>query len=338
MGSRLVKYITVIIICLIGFSVRSAAQFKEKAFSQTYASDTTAVADTADQLFSFKELFNGLAHKDEMRIGTMFIGSAILPGSAQIYNRDYWKLPIIYGGIGAFAGTGGYYLHEYNKSKKLYDNYLAAKSDVENLTGQPCPFQAPVLNTKAKTTGTWLMMGAGLIYWGSLMDGVACYHPDWQPHPGRATLYSALLPGLGQAYNGELFKVPIYWGCLMGSVHFLTTNNVNYKRFKRIHNEATSSDPAISGNVPIDAETAKWYRDVYRRYRDYSIVATALFYVLQIIDANVFAYMHDFEVTDDISMGVEPAVISPYNDYAMNCTPSFGNSGNAVGVRFGLRF
>ena len=90
--------------------------------------------------------------------------------------------------------------------------------------------------------------------------------------------------------------------------------------------------------MPIDAETAKWYRDVYRRYRDYSLVATALFYVLQIIDANVFAYMHDFEVTDDISMGVEPAVISPYNDYAMNCTPSFGNSGNAVGVRFGLRF
>jgi hypothetical protein len=151
-------------------------------------------------------------------------------------------------------------------------------------------------------------------------------------------LYSALLPGLGQIYNGELFKVPIYWGCLMGSVHFLTTNNVNYKRFKRIHNEATSPDPAIKGNVPIDAETAKWYRDVYRRYRDYSIVATALFYVLQIIDANVFAYMHDFEVTDDISMGVEPAVISPYNDYAMNCTPSFGNGSNAVGVRFGLRF
>jgi hypothetical protein len=181
-------------------------------------------------------------------------------------------------------------------------------------------------------------MGAGLVYWGSLMDGVVNYHPDRQPHAGRATIYSALLPGLGQIYNGELFKVPIYWGCLMGSVHFLTTNNINYKRFKRIHNEATSSDPAISGNVPIDAETAKWYRDVYRRYRDYSIVATAAFYLLQIIDANVFAYMHDFEVSDDISMGVEPAVISPYNEFAMINGPSSGMGQNAVGLRIGLRF
>lgn len=338
MGKRLVKYIITLIICLTGFSVKGLAQFKEEAFSQTYASDTTAVADTADQLFSFKELFGGLSHKEEMRIGTMLIGSMIMPGSAQIYNKDYWKLPIIYGGIGAFAGTGGYYLHRYNQSKKTYDKYMEVKLNYENLYGMDCPFEAPPLDLKAKQTGTLMMVGAGLVYWGSLMDGVINYHPDRQPHPGRATIYSALLPGLGQIYNGELFKVPIYWGCLMGSVHFLTNNNTNYKRFKRIHNEATSSDPAISGNVPIDAETAKWYRDVYRRYRDYSIVATALFYLLQVIDANVFAYMHDFEVSDDISMGIEPAVISPYNEYAMVHSPSFGGGHNGVGLRFGLRF
>jgi hypothetical protein len=90
--------------------------------------------------------------------------------------------------------------------------------------------------------------------------------------------------------------------------------------------------------VPLDAETAKWYRDVYRRYRDYSIVATALFYVLQIIDANVFAYMHDFEVTDDLSMNIEPAVISPYNEYAMRMTPSIGYGQNAVGMSMSFRF
>lgn len=338
MSKRLVKYILLLIICLTGFSARSSAQFKEDAFSQTYATDTTAAADTADQLFSFKELFDGLSHKDEMRIGTMLIGSMILPGSAQIYNKDYWKLPIVYGGIGALAGTGGYYMHKYKQSQKTYDKYMEVKLNYENLYGSDFPFEAPALDLKSKNTGTWLLMGAGLVYWGSLMDGVVNYHPDRQPHAGRATIYSALLPGLGQIYNGELFKVPIYWGCLMGSVHFLTTNNTNYKRFKRIHNEATSTDPAVSGNVPIDAETAKWYRDVYRRYRDYSIVATAAFYLLQIIDANVFAYMHDFEVSDDISMGVEPAVISPYNEYAMVSTPSFGIGQNAIGLRLGLRF
>lgn len=103
-----------------------------------------------------------------------------------------------------------------------------------------------------------------------------------------------------------------------------------------MHNDVTSGDPAISGNVPLDAETAKWYRDVYRRYRDYSIVATALFYVLQIIDANVFAYMHDFEVTDDLSMDIEPAVIPPYNEYAMNSGSTTGQ--NAIGLRFGFNF
>ena len=88
----------------------------------------------------------------------------------------------------------------------------------------------------------------------------------------------------------------------------------------------------------ISAETAKWYRDVYRRYRDYSIVATAAVYLLQVIDANVFAYMHDFEVTDDITMNIEPAVISPYNAYALH-TPTPVNPGhNALGMRVGFTF
>ena len=114
--------------------------------------------------------------------------------------------------------------------------------------------------------------------------------------------------------------------------------DTNYKRFKRIHNEATSTDPEVSSNVPINAETAKWYRDVYRRYRDYSILATVLVYLLQVIDANVFAYMHDFEVTDDITMNVEPALISPYNEYAMHTVPTTNPMNNAVGMRLGFRF
>lgn len=338
MSKRIGILIILIIFCTLGFPVRSSAQFKENAFDQTYNSDTTAVADTADQLFSFKELFGGLAHKREMRIGTMFAGSIIMPGSAQIYNKQYWKLPIVYGGIGALAGTGGYYLHQYKKSETAYNQFLIDKADYETTNGAPYPNEAPVINTDAKKKGTWLLAGAGLVYWGSLMDGVINYSPDTHPHPGRAALYSALLPGLGQIYNGELFKVPIYWGCLIGSVHFLTTNNQNYQRFKRIHNEATSTDPTVSSNVPIAAETAKWYRDVYRRYRDYSIVATALFYLLQVIDANVFAYMHDFEVSDDISMNIKPAVISPYNEYAMANPSRLNTEGNALGLSFGLRF
>ena len=311
MHRRIRLYILAFIVFLTGFAVDGNAQFKEEAFKQTYneKGDSTAVADTADKLFSFKEWGRGLAHKQTIEIGTMFMGSVFAPGTAQIYNKDYWKLPVIYGGIGTLAGTGGYYLHRYNKSG----------------------------NPSDKKTGTWLLAGAGLVYWGSLMDGVICYESDIEPLPGRATMYSALLPGLGQIYNGELFKVPIYWGGLLVSSHLLIKFNTNYKRFKRIHNEATSTDPEISGNVPINGETAKWYRDVYRRYRDYSIVATVLVYALQVLDANVFAYMHDFEVTDDISMNIEPALISPYNEYAMHTGP-VNPMNNAFGMRVGIRF
>ena len=307
---RLLRYIAASILFLAGFALEGNAQFKEGAFTQTYndEADTTGVRDTSDKLFSFKEFFGGLAHKNQMKIGTMFAGSVVLPGTAQIYNKQYWKLPIIYGGIGALAGTGGYYLNKYNQS---------GGTDI-----------------KAKTTGTCLLIGAGLVYWGSLMDGVASYKSNRTPDPGRATIYSILLPGLGQIYNGEYFKVPIYWGCLLGAAHFWVNNNTNYVRFKRIHNEATTNPNYSEG---ISGETAKWYRDEYRRYRDYSILATVAFYLLQVIDANVFAYMHDFEVSDDIALRLEPAVIVPDNMYAIH-TNSYNIGQNAIGMRLGLRF
>ena len=336
MHNRYLKYIFTFIICLAGTAIQSHAQFKDEAFSQTYydPSDSTAVSDTADKLFSFKEWGRGLSHKQTIKIGTMFAGSVFAPGTAQIYNKDYWKLPIVYGGIGALAGTGGYYLHRYGKSKRAYEAFQSDKSAYETEFGTAYPNEAPQLDMHAKRTGTWLMVGAGLVYWGSLMDGVVCFESEQEPLPGRATLYSALLPGLGQIYNGELFKVPIYWGGMMTAVHFLMNNNTNYKRFKRIHNEASME----TSQSPISAETALWYRDVYRRYRDYSIVATALFYFLQVLDANVFAYMHDFEVNDDISLKVEPAMIPPDNAYAIHTTPGRASGQSAFGLKLGFTF
>ena len=332
---KLLKYIMTVVVAIIGFTATCHAQFKEEAFQQTYNEEGTYnPADTADRLFSLKEYIGGLSHKNTIKPGVMFAGSVVLPGTAQIYNKDYWKLPIVYGGIGALAGTGGYYLHAYNKQKKAYTAWEADKIAYEEQYGSTYPQLSPEVNLQYKQKGTWLMMGAGLIYWGSLLDGVICYESDTHPDPGKATWYSVLLPGLGQIYNGELYKVPIYWGGLLVSTHMLMNNNRNYKRFKRIHNEVSTN-----GNIPgvqISGETAKWYRDVYRRYRDYSIVATALVYVLQVMDANVFAYMHDFEVTDDISMRVEPAVIAPNNAYAINTTPA--GSENSFGLRVGLRF
>ena len=98
MLKRLYRYIFAIIICLAGSAVDSAAQFKEEAFKQTYnnVNDSTAIADTAAKLFSFKDWAGGMSHKHSIKIGTMFAGSVMMPGTAQYYNKDYWKMPVFY--------------------------------------------------------------------------------------------------------------------------------------------------------------------------------------------------------------------------------------------------
>ena len=282
------------ILCLC-FCSNAFAQFKNEAFQQTYNDDKASGKDSADVLFSFKDYFGGLGHRNEIKVGTIIAGSAVIIGGSQIYNKQYWKLPIVYGGILGGAGAG-WYLNSHGR----------------------------------QDVAKWCFIGAGVTYWASLMDGVICYRPDDYPSPGKATIYSILCPGLGQIYNKEFWKLPIYWGGMVASVYFFNQNKVNYDRFRRIYKEATESEQY---DGPITADVAKYYRDTYRRYRDYSILAMAAVYLLQIIDANVFSYMHDFNVSDDIALDVSPAVISPDIDFASTGTVPAG-----LGLKLGFTF
>lgn len=279
------KALSVILFLLLALS--ASAQFKSEAFTQSYNDDKSNPSDSTDVLFSFKDYFQGLKHEKDITIGTMFIGSTMIIGGEQMYNKQYWKLPIVYTGILAPLGAGIYL----------------------NATG----------NTEA---AKYCFIGSGLAYWGTLMDGVISYKSDQDPLPGRATLYSLLLPGLGQAYNGEYWKIPIYLGGLATAYYFYNTNSINYERYRRIYKEATDKETPYTG--PITAETAVYYRDIFRQYRDYSSLAMLLIYVLQVIDANVFSFMHDFEIADDMAIDVRPAVIMPDTQLAFNPTPAFG--------------
>lgn len=291
---------------VLGFSHQASAQFKKNAFSQSYNNDDpNAPKDSVEKLFSFPEFLGGIKHEREARIGTIFGGSTIFIGAQQMYNDDYWKLPIVYGSILGTAGAGIYF----------------------NRTGR-------------KDIAKYCFIGTGLSYWATLMDGVINYKPDPYPHPGKATLYSILLPGLGQAYNGEYWKIPIYDGGLVACMYYYNLNTVNYKRFRRIYIEA--STPGYTG--PISAETALYYRNIYRTYRDYSMVATLLVYLIQVIDANVFAYMHDFEVNDDLAFNISPTIItSDYTDICSGINPVHSpslslSSPAAFGLRLGFKF
>ena len=291
------RILCILLVALVAFAigVPANAQFKEEAFSQSYNDDPESEKDSTDVMFSFKEFFGGVVHKNPLKPGTMAFGSALFPGTGQMYNKDYWKLPIVYAGlIGGVAG--GYYYKNKGDSKSSKLCFAAA----------------------------------GLTYWGMALDEVICYEADY-PSAGKATLYSILVPGLGQIYNGETWKLPIYWGGLLGSIHFYVLNKTNYVRFRRIYREATNNETTYTG--PIGAETALYYRNVYRRYRDYSVLSIAGFYLLQVIDANVFAYMHDFNIEDDLTLSIDPVLLPTDNFYA-----SSSGLNSALGIRLGITF
>lgn len=263
---------------------------------------------SAVESYTLKRYFKSLSHRDTMSIGWAFGGSVLLPGTAQIYNKDYWKLPIFYAGIGGMVGGGVYYHTQFKKSGSDSDKL------VRNL----------------------FFIGAAAVYWAQLLDGAACYESSRDHLPGRATVYSILFPGLGQIYNREYWKLPIYYGGLAVAGYFWYYNDIQYHRFHNDYNAATTPGGNYQGT--ISTENLKYYRDYYRRFRDYSIVATVLIYLLQVIDADVFATMSSFDVNQSLSMDIQPAVIEPLNyDFTTNYT-SVMPAGSAIGVQMNFKF
>lgn len=278
--------------------------------AQQAETDTTAVTDSL-QGFSLKRLVRGYFGRDTLTPGYLVLGTAIVPGAAQIYNKDYWKVPIVYAGI----GTGVY--------GAIWSNRKY------NETGED----------KYKTLRTASYVTAGLFYWGQMLDGAASFKTSIKaPVPAKSTIYSLLLPGLGQANNGDWWKIPIWTGGLIGCGYAYHFNDMQYRRFRYIVEMDNNKDQTgyIGG---ISASQAEVYRDSYRRYRDYSILATILVYALNVIDANVFAYMADFDVNDNIAwIEASPAVIQPLGPNLANLDGTSSFSSPAFGVNLQFTF
>jgi hypothetical protein len=129
--------------------------------------------------------------------------------------------------------------------------------------------------------------------------------------PKKATFRSAVLPGWGQAYNREYWKIPIVWGALGTCVGFWVRNNTWYQRTRtayiiRINND-TSRFPEIHKKLTgLDAPSLQTYRNTFRRDRDYSLLYFLAAWGLNVADATVFAHLKEFDVSDDLSMKVTP--------------------------------
>ncbi|MGD1845600.1 MAG: DUF5683 domain-containing protein [Salibacteraceae bacterium] len=128
--------------------------------------------------------------------------------------------------------------------------------------------------------------------------------------PAKAALYSALLPGLGQAYNGKYWKIPIVYAGMGTSIFFILDNRKNYIDFRDAYIAEIDSCPeTVSTLNPLFTTTALRERaDQYRQWMELSYIITAGIYVLNIVDASVDAHLSTFDVSDDLSLRVMPGV------------------------------
>lgn len=130
--------------------------------------------------------------------------------------------------------------------------------------------------------------------------------------PKKATIRSAILPGWGQAYNREYWKIPIVYGALGVPAGFYIYNNTWYKRTKRAYEIRITQDsanfPSINQKLePLDAESLRFYRNTFRRDRDYSVLYFFVAWALNVVDATVFGHLKDFDVSPDLSLKIKPA-------------------------------
>lgn len=134
--------------------------------------------------------------------------------------------------------------------------------------------------------------------------------------PKKAALYSAVLPGSGQAYNKKYWKMPIIYAGLGTAIYFGISNHKEFKTYKDAYTKRVDNDEST-----IDQFDGRYtdgnLRDLmsyYQRNRDLSYVLAGLVYVLNIIDASVDAHFYYFNVSNDLSMSIQPAINIVHNN------------------------
>lgn len=145
--------------------------------------------------------------------------------------------------------------------------------------------------------------------------------------PKKAAIYSAILPGLGQIYNQKYWKLPIVYAGFGTFIYFIDRNSRYYNDLRQKLIDPDYELKYFEGDFTDDQLTRG--KDLYKRWRDLSIIGTGAFYILQIIDATVDAYLFDWDVGEDISLRIEPAAtpsinpVIPANSFGISACLSF---------------
>ncbi|MBW1294512.1 DUF5683 domain-containing protein [Aquimarina litoralis] len=141
--------------------------------------------------------------------------------------------------------------------------------------------------------------------------------------PARAAFYSAIVPGLGQAYTGKYWKIPIVYGALGAGIYFYLDNNRTYNDLRDAYKGRLAGiDPS---RLEFPNFTDEQLIDLQRRFRrdqELALLITAGLYVLNIIDANVTAHLQQFNVSKDLTF--KPKI--NFNEF--DAKPNYGMSLN----------
>ncbi|QTY28056.1 DUF5683 domain-containing protein [Flavobacterium sp. CS20] len=120
--------------------------------------------------------------------------------------------------------------------------------------------------------------------------------------PAKAAFYSAVLPGLGQAYNKSYWKIPLVYLAIGTPMYFYFDNNSKYNRYRDAYKSRLAgfeNDEYIGILSDDDLVEAQ---KLFRENRDLSLLLTIATYILNIIDANVEAHLNQFNISDDLSL------------------------------------
>lgn len=167
----------------------------------------------------------------------------------------------------------------------------------------------------------------------------------WSPDPQRALWMALVIPGGGQIYNRKYWKLPLIYGGFMGCLYAMSWNNTMYKDYSQAYLDIMDSDPNTQSynrflhfGATIDSSNEERYKkifksrkDKYRRWRDMSFFCLIGVYALSVIDAYVDAELSQFDISNDLSLRVEPAIIN-------NGSSNNFLEGSSIGVNLGLKF
>lgn len=286
----------------------------------------------------------GWLMSDSMSLSRVCWAAAILPGYGQIYNKQYWKLPILYGTLAAGIGL---YVHETNQYKPLKRVYDQVTSLDRTRSEALDNLQSDMIRHNTRRQIYLTATIASYLYF--IGDAAVNYSTNDVSDVKKATTLATICPGAGQIYNKSYWRVPFVVGGMAAMIYCVDWNNRGYQRFKKAYSLRADYDKALdnynknpeiypkpSGSTDefkgrYTASFLKNLRDNYRRNRDLCLILTAGVYVLQIIDAHVDAHLKEYDISDDLSMDIQPML-----DYTY--VPTLGDARAVVGLNLNINF